>query len=160
MVNQARKRGAAGPVMIEIQRLKQLSIPALRAEYRRVCGEETQVLHKPFLIRRIAWQWQARARGGLSERALERIRELSNANVVPVSTKPVIATSLTSDPRLPPPGSFLSRRYQGREIVVKVGERDFEFEGKRFRSLSAVARSVTGTRWNGFLFFQLAERAS
>ena len=60
--------------------------------------------------------------------------------------------------RLPQPGTLLRRRHQGRDIVVKVLERGFEYESKHYRSLSALAREVTGTRWNGLLFFGLAER--
>jgi hypothetical protein len=61
---------------------------------------------------------------------------------------------------LPPPGTLLTRRIVNRQIVVKVLEEGFEFETRRYRSLSAIAREVTGTRWNGLLFFGLAERRS
>lgn len=60
------------------------------------------------------------------------------------------------DSRLPPPGSYLEREYKGRLIIVKVLIDGFEFEGKVYRSLSAIARAVTGTKWNGFLFFNIA----
>jgi hypothetical protein len=50
-------------------------------------------------------------------------------------------------------GTILAREYQGRDIVVKVLDNDFEFEGRRYKLLSAIARKVTGTKWNGFLFF-------
>jgi hypothetical protein len=59
---------------------------------------------------------------------------------------------------LPAPGSLLTRRLDDRQIVVKVLEEGFEFESRRYRSLSAIAREVTATRWNGLLFFGLAER--
>jgi hypothetical protein len=57
------------------------------------------------------------------------------------------------DSRLPPPGSCLEREYKGRPIIVTVLADGFEFEGQKYRSLSAIAREVTGTKWNGFLFF-------
>ena len=59
------------------------------------------------------------------------------------------------DPRLPMPGTLLSREYKGRVISVEVRENGFEFDGKIYKSLSSIARAVTGTRWNGFLFFGL-----
>jgi hypothetical protein len=59
------------------------------------------------------------------------------------------------DPRLPPIGSELIRQYQGRPIVVRVVEGGFNYDGQLYRSLSAVAYRVTGTRWNGYLFFRL-----
>jgi len=59
------------------------------------------------------------------------------------------------DPRLPPPGTYLEREYKGRRIIVKVLVNGFEFDGEMYRSLSAIAYEVTGTKWNGFLFFSL-----
>jgi hypothetical protein len=63
------------------------------------------------------------------------------------------------DARLPASGSLLTRRLNDRQIVVKVLADGFEFESRRYRSLSAIAREVTGTRWNGLLFFGLPRRA-
>ena len=59
---------------------------------------------------------------------------------------------------MPGPGTLLTRRLGDRQIVVKVLNDGFEYEARRYRSLSAIAREVTGTRWNGLLFFGLAER--
>ncbi len=60
-----------------------------------------------------------------------------------------------SDPRLPPPGTYLEREYKGRRVIAKVLDGGFEFDGEIYRSLSAIAHKVTGTKWNGFLFFNL-----
>lgn len=62
------------------------------------------------------------------------------------------------DYRLPGSGTLLTRRLGDRQIVVKVLDDGFEYESRRYRSLSAIARELTGTRWNGLLFFGLAER--
>jgi len=62
------------------------------------------------------------------------------------------------DPRLPKPGSTLSRQYRGHEIRVLVLEDGFEYDGRHYASLSALAREVTGQRWNGLLFFGLTKR--
>ena len=59
---------------------------------------------------------------------------------------------------MPASGSLLTRRLNDRQIVVKAPAEGFDFESRRYRSLSAIAREVTGTRWNGLLFFGLAER--
>lgn len=59
------------------------------------------------------------------------------------------------DPRLPPPGTYLEREYKGRRVIVKVLVDGFECDGEIYRSLSAIAQEVTGTKWNGFLFFNL-----
>ena len=60
--------------------------------------------------------------------------------------------------RLPTPGTVLTRRYHGHEIRVVTLDDGFEWEGRHFRSLSAVASAVTGAKWNGLLFFGLTQR--
>ncbi len=62
------------------------------------------------------------------------------------------------DIRLPKPGDVLSRDYKGREIIVRVLESGFEYEGCRFRSLSAIAKAVSGAHWNGLLFFGIVRQ--
>src|SRR5438034_806350 len=61
------------------------------------------------------------------------------------------------DPRLPSPGTVLTRPYRGRTIAVTVLESGFEYEGRRFDSLTAVAKAVTGSHWNGLEFFGLTK---
>ncbi|MGE0193914.1 MAG: DUF2924 domain-containing protein [Planctomycetota bacterium] len=63
------------------------------------------------------------------------------------------------DPRLPRPGGVLTRTFQGKEIKVQVLDAGFLFDGKTWRSLSAIAKEVSGTSWNGFLFFGIQTRA-
>jgi hypothetical protein len=64
------------------------------------------------------------------------------------------------DGRLPLPGTVLTREYRGREIRVTVLDRGFEHEGAVHRSLSAVAKAVTGAHWNGYHFLGIARRAA
>lgn len=152
----------------EIQGLSRMTVGELRDKYVEVFGEQSRSFHKDFLRKRIAWRIQALAEGGLSERARRRAAELANDADLRIRTprKPVEAGMIQEkartttsripsgrDPRLPMPGTILAREYQGRDIVVKVLDNDFEFEGRRYKSLSAIAREVTGTKWNGFLFF-------
>ena len=73
-------------------------------------------------------------------------------------TATVDRTQARRDQRLPPLGTLLTRRIDDRKVVVKVLAEGFEFETRQYGSLSAIAREVTGTRWNGLLFFGLAER--
>lgn len=155
-----------------IQRLPGLTVPALRNKYRNVFGEEPPSKHKQFLVRRIAWQLQAQAEGDLSERARRRAAEIADetdlrigpgaeflSNPAPAVAPATFGPSHAQrDWRLPAPGTRLQRRFQGRDLVVKVLEQGFEHDSKRYRSLSAIAREVTGTRWNGLLFFGLTGR--
>ena len=154
----------------EIQALARMSVGELREKYLEVFGEETRSRHKDFLRKRIAWRIQSLAEGGISERARRRAAELARdadlrlrapRDPVPAGKAEVKSRSTTSrlqqgrDPRLPLPGVLLHRRYQGRDIVVRVLDQGFEYEGRRYKSLSAIAREVTGTKWNGYLFFGL-----
>ena len=63
-----------------------------------------------------------------------------------------------ADPRLPATGGTVERRYKGRDIVVNVRDEGFEYDGKLYKSLSAIALEVTGTKWNGWTFFGLAKK--
>jgi hypothetical protein len=65
---------------------------------------------------------------------------------------------ISADRRLPMPGTVLTRQYKGRTVVVTILPNGFEYEGKVYRSLSAVATAVTGTHWNGYHFFNLLQR--
>jgi hypothetical protein len=148
----------------EMERLQQMRVPELQAQYREVFGQECRSRHKHHLVRRIAWRLQALKYGDLSERA--RQRALAIANDADLRTQvPAnwihgerITDIKSKDRRLPITGTILSRRYRGKTVTVKVLKHGFEYAGQRYRSLSAIAREATGTRWNGLLFFGLATR--
>jgi hypothetical protein len=146
-------------VSAEIAGLATLSLPALRARYAELFGDVTRVGNRTWLVRRIAWRLQAQAEGGLSERARRRAAELANEADLrfnPPATPAKVPLSLYhADPRLPAPGSVLIRSYKGRQIEVTVREHGFEYEGIAYPSLSAVAKAITGSHCNGFLFFRL-----
>ena len=64
---------------------------------------------------------------------------------------------IRTDDRLPPPGTSLTRRYKGQTLQIKVLPRGFEFQGQDYKSLSAVAKAITGQHCNGYLFFRLGQ---
>ena len=72
-------------------------------------------------------------------------------------TKAMDVLVLTGDERVPPPGTVLTRVYRGQAYHVVVHEDGFEYDGQIFRSLSAIAKLITGSHWNGLLFFKLAK---
>ena len=127
------------------------------------------------MLKDVLQRLQANAEGGLSDRARRRAAEIADdSDLRTRAARELVSTHAPAnlrrgerersqpqrDWRLPPPGALLTRRVVNRQIVVKVLEEGFEFETRRYRSLSAIAREVTGTRWNGLLFFGLAERRS
>ena len=155
-----------------IEQLRPLKISELKAKYRESFAGESKSSNKQFLFRRIAWRLQAKAEGDLSERARRRIEQIADETDLRVraprgfmtspgkTAAPTLSYGTHHDLRLPPPGTELRRRFGNRDVVVKVLPKGFEFEQQRYRSLSAIAREVTGTRWNGLLFFGLTERRS
>jgi hypothetical protein len=157
-------------VITAMDELRYLRIPALKKRYQELFGEESKSSNRQFLFRRIAYRLQANAEGDLSERARRRAAEIADDRDLRVrAPKEFVArpnygcgtvdrTRPPSDSRLPAAGALLTRRVGDRQVVVKVLRDGFEYESRRYRSLSAIAREVTGTRWNGLLFFGLAER--
>jgi len=152
----------------EVAAMRRLTVNELRAKYADVFGEETKARHKEWLVRRIAWRMQALAEGHVSERARQRASELANdadlrttapkaPKLAPAPAERTTTTALrvAHDDRLPMPGQELTREYKGQTLLVRVLPHGFEFEGEVYKSLSAVAKVITGTHCNGYLFFRL-----
>jgi len=161
----------------QIEQLDHMTTTELAERYAELHGQPTRTRHRAYLIRKIAWRIQANAEGGLSERARRRAAELADdadVRVMPpkaMATTPGGAGASTGrrvapvrqniDPRLPAPGNAITRKYKGRTIrvVVLPDGGGFECSGKRYRTLSAVAKAVTGSHMNGFRFFKLDKQA-
>ena len=157
-------------VIGQIKALQGMTVARLLERWREVLGEPARSRNKPYLYRRIAWEIQAKAYGRLSARAHDRIRELAPDHfpraILPrdfrpptdVSAARVAETRPVRDPKLPSVGTILTRQYHGREIRVVALQEGFEWDGRRFGSLSEVARAVTGQHWSGPFFFGLRTR--
>ncbi len=155
-----------------IVELKRMTVKELQARHVEVFGEPTRSHHKEYLVKRIAWRIQANAEGDLSERARQRAMELANdadlrthapptANAGAAQGPAKTATvQIDHDPRLPMPGAVVTREYRGRLIEVHVLPNGFEYEGEVYRTLSAVAKAVTGSHWNGYQFFELNQKGT
>jgi hypothetical protein len=143
--------------------LHQMTARQLREKYADVFGEEARSSHRNWLVRRIAWRLQANQEGDLTERARRRAAELANdadVRVTPprgqrLANVRETAATAASDNRLPPLGFPIIRSYKGCQIRVIVQPDGFEYEGQRYKSLSAVAKAVSGAHCNGFRFFNL-----
>jgi len=155
-------------VVIEIEKLRRASLAALRQKYREVFEEETRCRHCEHLFRRIAWRMQALAEGDLTERARQRaaaiardadLRLVAPPGFFTVAGEPIRTAPAEArrqpDSRLPLPGTVLSRKWKGQTILVEVLADGFRYESRHYRSLTAIAMALTGTRWNGLAFFGL-----
>lgn len=131
-------------VLRRLAALKSMSVNELKAEWRSLFDRDAPNNSRPFLEMRLAWRIQELAHGGLSR---ETIR-LLDALAAELRGKPV-RKSMIGDPRRPVAGTRLLREWNGIEHSVIVLRDGFEFEGRKYKSLSAIARTIAGTRWNG-----------
>ncbi len=151
----------------EVAALGRMTVSELRSKHVEAFGEPTRTGNRDYLVKRIAWRLQANAHGDLSEQAWGRADELANdadlrttaPKIRKTEDRPALtrqtSVAFDSDSRLPMAGSNIKRHYKGREIVVRVLPKGFEHEGEVYRTLSAVAKAITGTHWNGYHFFNL-----
>ena len=156
-------------LLLRIEECRKLSTQALRTKYQQLFGESPRSGHKDYLFRRIAWRLQANRYGDLSEQVREhalaiaddrdlwlRLHEKGDPKKRESRRRARVRHS--TDLRLPLPGTILTRSYKGKLLRVCVLPDGFRYQDRRFRSLSAVAEHITGTRWHGFVFFDLQGR--
>jgi hypothetical protein len=160
-------------IAAEVGRQAKMTAPQLRARHVELFGEPARSHHREFLARQIAWRVQAEAEGGLPEETRQlalaiareaplRVRIESAAARGTAETSRTATTRIAAihDVRLPMPGSLLMKEHKGETHVVKVLDNGFDYDGRLYRSLSAIAQEITGTKWNGFLFFGIAKEAA
>jgi hypothetical protein len=145
-------RAPGSDVADRLARLETLDLSAMRQEWRRLYRAEPPRLSRDLMMRAIAYRIQEIAFGGLAKATLRRLASL--------------AAGFESDGRIAPPaqprikpGARLVREWHGRTHAVVVTEDGFEFEGKLYRSLTSIAREITGASWSGPRFFGLAKTA-
>ena len=153
----------------EVATLRHMTVSELRDRYHEVFSEDTNARNKQWLIKRIAWKLQANTEGDISERARRLAHQIAMETDIRTSlprvnrpaTTETLETSTTTisplaDNRIPLPGANLVKNYKGRSIQVLVRPNSFEFEGTQYKTLTAIARVVTGQKnINGFHFFGL-----
>jgi len=140
----------------EIEALRAMTVPDLVERYEREFGKPPRVKHREHLWKRIAWRTQERLLGGLSRVAQRRLEELIAEIDLPLdeNQRTVVGRLKGSHkPGAPAVGTVLTRRYKGQDIQVQVLANGFEWDGTAYRSLSAVAKAVTGSHWSGNTFF-------
>ncbi len=144
-----------------IQELKNMDISRIQALYKELYGKDSNGTHKTYLWRKVAYKLQEQKYGNLPAKAQGRLKALIeeydpiNNKVLrpdnPLANKQVSA----KDKRLPIPGTVIIKEYKGTNYQVKVLEKGFEYTGKIYKTLSAIAKEITGAHWNGYLFFNL-----
>lgn len=159
-----------------VSELPRLGPQALQEVHRLLFGASHPITNCQHLRRKIAWKIQAIKHGGLPEavrqlafsiarqtdlraRISQNVRSRQENAIAPELAATVRLIEPGIDSRLPMPGSLIMKNYRGRQIVVKVLDEGFEYDGRHYTSLSTIANQITGTRWNGFKFFALDKEA-
>ncbi len=137
-------------VLRRLAALKTAPAAELQAQWRELFGKEAPPHNRAYLQSRLAYQIQAAAFGGLKRETLRRLEALGEQLD---GGNPVLRRIRVDDK--PVTGTKLVRNYQGVEHVVTVLADGYSWEGRPYRSLSAVAHSITNTKWNGWSFFGL-----
>jgi hypothetical protein len=140
-------------VLGRLAALQAAPIAQLKQQWRELFGKEPPPFSRAYIQSRLAYRIQELAYGGLKPETRARLEALGEQ----LDGGNVVLRRIRADSR-PLPGTRLIREYDGVQHVVTVRADDFEFEGRPYRSLSAVARHITGTRWNGWTFFGLKGR--
>ncbi|PTX63375.1 DUF2924 domain-containing protein [Sulfitobacter mediterraneus] len=141
------------PVLARLAALKAMSVKDLKAEWEKLFGLAAPNNSRKFLEFRIAYRIQELTYGGPDRETRRMLDLLADEVEGHARSKHRIA-----DPRNPVTGTKLIREWDGVEHTVTVLKDGFDWQGRKFKSLSAVARAITGTRWNGYRFFGLRER--
>lgn len=154
-----------GSTVSQIMALKEMPIMDLQKKYEEVFeGKKATSINKTYLWKRIAYRIQEMQNGGLSEKSRARIEELIKEHD-PINNKALrpdvgLENSGSNKPRvrdgrLPIPGTVITKQYKGTTLQVKVLEKGFEYNGKFFKSLTGLAKEITGLHWSGYNFFGL-----
>ena len=140
-------------VLARLAALKNMTVGELKVEWQGLMGSPPPNNSRSFLEQRLAYRLQELTFGGLSKPT----RQLLDALADEVEGKKV-RKSVIADPRNPVIGTRLVREWDGTEHVITVLKDGFDWQGRKYKSLSAIARTITGTQWNGYRFFGLRER--
>ena len=137
-------------ILARLTALKKMTAPELREQWQALFDIPPPRYNRRLLESRLAYRIQELAYGGLKPATVARLEALGEQ----LDGGKAIVRGKRADSR-PISGTRLIREYQGIEHCVTVRDQDFEYQGRPYKSLSAVARAITGTQWNGLVFFGL-----
>ncbi len=143
------------PVLARVAAIKTMPTLALKTMWRDLHGTEAPPYNRRFLESRLAYRIQELAYGGLKPETVKRLDALARG-VEDTSPK----TRRIRTDRKPIAGTRLLREFQGVEHIVTVTIEGYEYRGRPYKSLSAIARAITGVQWNGWVFFGLKSAGS
>ena len=137
-------------VLARLAALKATPTPDLKQQWRDLFDSEPPPYNRRFLESRLGYRIQELAYGGLKPETVKRLEALARGVE---ETNPVMRRIRAG--QKPIAGTRLIREWQGIEHAVTVRDDGYEYRGAPYNSLSSIARAITGTRWNGWVFFGL-----
>ena len=141
------------PIPARLAALKSTPTKDLKDQWRELFDSEPPPFNRLYLESRLAYRIQELAYGGLKPETVRRLERLGEELDGGDRKKSRIRADFH-----PIAGTRLIREWQGVEHVVTVTVDGFEWQGRPYKSLSAIAKAITGTHWNGYRFFALRER--
>lgn len=141
------------PVLARLASIKAATIGELKKQWRDLFGSEPPPFNRRYLESRLAYRVQELAYGGLKPDTVKRLEDLGEQ----LDGGNIGLRSVRADLK-PIAGTRLIREWQGVEHTVTVTLNGFEWQGRPYQSLSAIARAITGSRWNGWVFFGLKHK--
>ena len=138
------------PIPARLAALKTTPTPDLKVQWRELFASEPPPFNRQYLVTRLAYRIQELTYGGLKPETIKRLEKLGDD----LDGGNLIKRRIRTDIK-PITGTRLLREWQGVEHVVTVTADGFEWQGRPYQSLSSIARAITGSRWNGWVFFGL-----
>ena len=140
-------------VLARVAALKKMPTAELKQQWQQLFETQAPPYNRRFLESRLAYRIQELAYGGLKPETVKRLEALGEQ----FDGGNITVRRIRADDK-PMVGTRLIREYQGVEHTVTVLKDGYEWQGRPYQSLSAVARAITGTRWNGWVFFGIKNR--
>ena len=140
-------------ILAQLGNLKTMPVADLKQKWRDLFDREPPAYNRRFLEHRLAYRIQELTHGGLKPETVERLEAMAKGLEGRLSKRGRIENRPIS-------GTRLLREWRGIEYTVTVRDADFQFQDRPYQSLSAIARAITGTRWNGLVFFGLKKQCA
>ena len=137
-------------VLARLTALRAMPIAQLKQQWRELYGKEPPPFSRTYIQSRLAYRIQELAYGGLKHETVARLEAIGEQ----VDGGNIVIRRIRHQDK-PIAGTRLIREWHGVEHTVTVLAEGYEWQGRPYQSLSAVARAITGTRWNGWSFFAL-----
>lgn len=137
----------------QLEALAVMELSGVRWAWRRANGRDAPPnLGRDFLVRRLAYRLQAQTHGDLDRKHKRTLDRLAEGDLSAIAAENSVGTNLK-------PGTVLVREYKGELHQVKALPEGYTWKGEFYSTLSAVARAITGTNWNGYVFFGLKTKS-